>query len=187
MPELVIGVLLIAGCALGALLLLSDESPSTPVLITSAALQRGTVVDRNDVQVLPFADGSRLNVLTGDDIDRVVGKVLLVDLPSGAPIQSGVLRPVSELGVNEGRAGVRLSPGNWPSGVRPGDRVIVLTDADGTAGPDAFETLAETAEVRSVDPIESGSSDVVVTLELADDLARQIAAAGAVRLVQVGG
>jgi hypothetical protein len=185
-PELVLGVILVAGCSLAAVLLLVDDEPTTPVLTVRAPVSRGTVLAPEHLQVVRVPGAASLNVLTRADLDTAVGSVLAADLSAGTPLTDAALRSEGTLGADEGRAGIRLAPGDAPSGVRPGDRVVVMVDPDGASGDAAFAPLPEVAEVWSVEPIGSGSSDVVASVELPQRLAQEIASAGSVRLVQVG-
>lgn len=188
-PELVLGVLLVAGSALGGLLWWSSATASTTVAVFGRDVRRGSVVTDADLRLASVPAGGDLALVPWAERDRVVGRVLTADVRAGAPALRSLTQEAPLLSSAEGLVGLRLEPGAAPA-LLPGDvvDVVAVPTAGDLATPVVTATVvASAASVWSVGPVGESATDVLVTLRLPVDAARTVgAAADRVRLVQVG-
>jgi hypothetical protein len=208
LPEVVVGVLLVTGFALAAVVWQSSSTRSAAALALGRDVARGTTLQPSDFVAVDVASHG-LGLVPFADASRYVGKVAAVDLSAGSPITADVVTDVLPLTGGLALVGRRLEPGDYPGGIAVGDHVEVVPVADanamtaapaldspydpaaaGTAPtadqPTAGAGGAATATVESVLPLDDAAGSVVVTLRLAATAARQVAGASAVRLVRVG-
>jgi hypothetical protein len=187
-PHLLLGILLVLGCAVGALALTLQLSGSRSVLATARAVTVGQVLTAADVRQVFLPADSDVRAVDANSAPALIGRPLAFSLPAGA-----VLTPESFGGgaaPPDGQAvvAVALDAGRLPLEVAPGDRVsVVAAPADGAAQavPRAWSGV-----VRSVEPSDTGQL-TAVSVQLPDASAREVAAVPpgrlAVVLLAVGG
>jgi len=187
-PELVLGVLLVAGCALAAVLWQRSSGATRPALVLAHDVRRGDVLELQDFTSAEMrATGARLLPYT--DAERLVGRVVAADLSAFTPVTDDLAVETIPLGADESLVGRRLELGQFPEGLQPGDAVTVvlveagpLTSTDGTGEP---RTTPLPATLETLRVIDGGPGDVVATLRVSAVVAEQIAAASDVRLALV--
>ena len=192
-PEVLLGVLLVAGCALGALLWQRSSSATSPALVLAHDVRRGDVLELQDFTSAEVrATGARL--LPFADAERLVGRVVAADFRAFTPVTDDLAVEVIPLGVDESLVGRRLEVGQFPEGLQPGDLVTVVVlepDALGAIGSSTIgagpRTTPLPATLETLSVIDGGPGDVVATLRVASGAAEQIAAAPEVRLALVAG
>jgi hypothetical protein len=211
MPELVVGVLLVTGFALAAVVWQSSSTQRAAALALANDVRRGTTLQPSDFVAVDVASHG-LGLVPFADAEKYVGKVTTIDLTAGAPVTADVVTDVLPLTDGLGLVGRRLEPGDYPGGIAVGDRVDIVPIADPAAGvtpaldpsiDPASATSAgapsgdpasggpasdnAAATVESVLPLDDAAGAVVVTLRLPVTAAHDVAAASAIRLVRVGG
>lgn len=186
-PELVVGVLLVVGFALAAVLWMARANDRQPVLVLAAPVERGQMLEAGDVGVAYVGSGDRLAVLPQSAAAGLVGQVAVADLPAGTVITAEQFASGTPVADGTGVVGVALDPGEYPLGqLHPGDQVNVVLAADQGDAP------AATAWLRGeiFDVAEVGSGQLLVSLQMAEEDANRVAQAAAsgqaVRLVLVG-
>ena len=187
-PELLLGVLLVAGCALAAVLWQKASNATTPALVLARDVRRGEVLEPQDFTSAEVrATGARLLPFT--DVERMVGRVVATDMRAFTPVTDDLAVETIPLGADESLVGRRLELGQFPEGLHSGDPVtVVLVEADplgssGGVGTPRTTPLRATLEMLSA--IDGGPGDVVATLRVPSGVAEQIAAAADVRLALV--
>jgi hypothetical protein len=192
LPELVLGIFLVAGCALAALLLASSARERTPLLALSGDVQRGHVITEDDLRTAYVGSDTPIAYLDEGAEAEVVGRAALSDLPAGTLVTPQQFAAPSEvLDAGGGIVGLDLESGEMPSmQMAPGDHVNVVAGAV-TSG-DQAEVVAEAAQVVSVERLEDESGQANrwwVSLRASENDANQLAMATAgdnpVRLVLV--
>lgn len=183
-PELVLGIGLVAAGALGSVLW-ATRGPSERIVVAARLLRRGEVLDASGVRWATVS-GDRLTGIT--DTADLRGRVLVGDVPAGAPLQDAMLQPVDSLRVTQAEIAVSVDPGELPTDLASGDRVSVVLVT--RAGVSSTESLARAltggATVRSVDTATgSGATRVRVTLVVAQGEVAAIAGADDVRLARL--
>src|ERR671919_1878828 len=89
-PELVVGILLVAGWILGTVLLVTAGRDRTPVLALRGDVARGEVITAADLSTAYLGSDASVAHLDEGEADRVVGRAALTDLaagPGGTPAQ----------------------------------------------------------------------------------------------------
>lgn len=180
LPELVLGIFLVAGCALAALLLAASGRERTPVLALTNEVTRGQEITANDLRTVYVGSDTEIAYLPVGSENEVVGKAALANLPAGTLITpEQVAERSAVLDAGDGIVGLALELGQMPSpNLAPGDRVNVVAGGD-NAG-EAAEVVADGAEVVSVERIEDDSSTTArwaVSLRAPESDATEIAQA----------
>jgi len=193
MPELVVGVALMVGFALAAVLWHMSSTSKEGALALAGPVSRGHVIEAPDLRVVYLASDDQIAHLRRSDAATVIGRVALTDLPAGTLLTAGSVAPRVTIGANEGVVGLALEPGQVPAtALLPGDLVNVIagpTEGAGASPTPSGQTpvLATRAAVYAVGDLGTqGRRFVSIKLPEAD--ANRVAAAaerGPVRLVLV--
>lgn len=175
LPTVLVGVLLVAGCALAFGLVADGLSERTPVVVLAGPVARGAVLSGADLAVAQIAADPGVRVTPAADRDRLVGRPLLAALPAGALVTADVLGPAGvEAGPGTATVGLALEPGAYPTAdLAPGDRVAVLStdDAGGVLAPDATVVAAA--------PVVDGAATLLVSVVVTVEQAPAVSAAAA--------
>lgn len=184
-PLLVIVGVVVASVATALVaLVLTAAGETTLVWSVAAPVTRGEVVAEADLEAVEVAvaaaDGQV--AATVESRSRLTsGQVWAADLPAGQLVSDALT--VDQLPVENGRAlvGVQLDPGGFPTaGLGPGDVVQVV--AVGHSGDDISGNgvLVDEATVEAVVVLadQGPASPLLVTLDVPDERAAAVAAAG---------
>lgn len=175
MPTVLLGVLLVVGCALGFGVLAGTLAEQRSVLVLARPVARGTVLVADDLAVAQVTAGTTIRTLAAEQQDRVLGRALLTSLPEGSALTEGLVAPVDvPIGPTTRTVGLLLEPGGYPTAsLAAGDTVSVVdTDGGGTV-------LAERAAVVRIDPVVDGSPTQLISVVVADGSATAITSAAA--------
>ena len=188
-PLAVIGVLLcfLGALVFGALHLRLDHRAS--VLALAHPVAAGQVIHDSDLrQVRVSADG--LETIAATDRVSVVGHVAAVPLAAGNLIVRSDLGSASSIQNGQAVVGLALKEGQLPTGLRPGDRVLVVDTGSRTApasGSAGARVLGDRVEATVVSVVASANSPgvTVLSLQVDDPDAAGLASAGAAGQVSV--
>ncbi|HEY3139701.1 MAG TPA: SAF domain-containing protein [Acidimicrobiales bacterium] len=193
LPELVLGIFLVAGCALAAVLLAVAGRERTAALALANDVQRGQVITDVDLQTVYIGSDSSLAYLDPDSADAIVNQVALSDLPQGTLItQEQFIDPEAVTQAGEATIGLDLEAGQLPSlRLAPGDRVTIVAGG-GAGGLAESNVVADAATVQSVTELEDNAgrrSHWWVSLRMSENDATAVAMANAgnarIQLVKV--
>ena len=192
LPELAIGVALMVGFALAAVLWHLSSTSKDPVLALAADVERGEVIEAADLRVVYIASDEPLSHLPESASATVVGRIATTDLEAGTLLTRSQVTERVALAPGDGVVGLALDPGQFPAlGLLPGDRVNVVT-APRTDAPDGdgegAAVLAEGGEVFAVEDL-GNQGRQFVSLRMSEADANRVASAAErapVRLVLVG-
>lgn len=192
-PELAVGVVVMAVFAVGVVVWHLGSVERVPALALANPVARGEVLDVDDLRIVNVSADRGVARLAPEAIEAVVGRVALADLPAGALVTEGMVADGSAVAADQGIVGLSLEPGQYPTAdVATGDRVDVVlgraasaSSASGGEGASASPVLAESAEVVAVQDLSAERK--LVSLRATDAEARSVAAAdgATVRLVLV--
>jgi hypothetical protein len=187
LPELVLGVLLVAGGALAAVVWHSSTTATSQVTVLARALERGEMVTASDLRSAS-ARLSGVAITPWAEAGSLVGRVASTDLAAGTPVSRSLLVTEPLLASAEGLVALALGAGDAPP-LEVGDLVdVVPAEAEGGVDPAAISApLATAATVWRVEPAGDRESRVVVTLRLPVEAARTVASTSGARLVRIGG
>lgn len=184
-PLLLVGaVAVVVAGALGAAWLWMASANASEVVAVRDAVQRGEVIDREDLVVVRVGLDPALDVVPASRVEEVVGLRAATDLPAGGLLVAGSVSVQVLPKAGEALVGVGLSPTMLPAEpLLAGDRVLIVE----TPGPQGEVTTAPVvmeATVSRVAVLETGATlvDVLVPQDKAAELAAR-AATGRVALV----
>ena len=183
LPLVVVGVLLVVGCAL----VFADASlrlgTREEVLVVAQPIAAGQVLSPADLRAVKVSTGSGIDVVAAGAEGSVVGRRAAVPLLAGSLLSTAEVGSAPAVGSGSDVVAVGLKAGAFPPALAPGDRVEVVpvpgtTSPTGTGSVSAGSPVAAT--VLSVDaaPVDSGTP-TVLSLAVASRDAGEVAALGA--------
>lgn len=187
-PHLLLGILLVLICAVGALALTLQLGGTRPVLATARAVTVGQLLTAADVRQVVLPADSDVRAIDAGSAASLIGRPLAHSLPPGALLTPESFGGAAAPPTGQAVVAVALDAGRLPLEVAPGDSVsVVAAPADGT---DRAVPRAWSGVVTSVEPSDTGQL-TVVSVQLAEAAAREVAAVPpgrlAVVLVATGG
>lgn len=193
MPQLVIGVLLIALGALVAVVLASRAAARDPMLAMAQDVARGETVTAEDFRVVYLGTDDPVATVAADDMATLVGLTAVTGIEEGTIVSPAYFASRTAVEPGEGLVGLALSPGEYPTlRLAPGDRVDVILTARPSSVVDASgssDVIVKGAEVFDIAELGTqGQRFVSLRMSAADaaDVARAAAIDGQVRLILVG-
>jgi Flp pilus assembly protein CpaB len=184
-PHLVLGVLLVVGCAVAFLVVVTNSGGRQSVLATARPVGVGQVLAAQDLRQVDIPVDVEVRAVAATRATDLVGRPVTSSLPAGA-----LLTPEAVGGANvppPGQAIVALAldPGRVPPEASSGDRVSVVVVPDrNDPGVGAVVPRSWSAVVTSVDRSDA-RQQTVVSVQLAETPAREVAATPAGRLALV--
>lgn len=195
LPLVIVGVLLVVGCALAFADASLQAGSESQVLVLVRSVGAGQVVTSADLRAVKLSAPSGVATVPASDEGTVVGE------PATAPLAVGALLTRTDVGSSPGIGSgseivaVALKPGSYPPDLAAGDlvQVIPVPSSSGTGTPSTATSKSPgvvPATVLAVEPPSATSgSPAVLSLEVARSEAAEVAtlaAAGEVALVQQG-
>lgn len=190
LPELAIGLFVVVLFALGAVLWHLSSVEKSPALALGGPVERGETITADDVRVVDVASDDALATLGETQLNEIVGRVALVDLPAGTLLTKGVVTDPVAIGEGDGVAGLSLDPGQYPAlGIAPGDVVNVVAAVDQPGSEDGAEVdrvIARSATVFAVEDLSGDRKLISIMASEADaEAVASAAGSGTLRLVLV--
>jgi len=189
-PWIVVGVLIVAGCALVAAVWAGRVAQRTPVMALARAVERGQVLAAEDLTTVGVAVDGQIPLVSGSDGGELVGLSAASSLPAGTLLMDGMVTADPGLAAGDRVVGLALDPGEYPVGaLAPGDTVMVIRTPPAVGGADDMgeaTVLVAFAPVHAVQPLGDTSTGLLVSVVVDETVAASIAGAGAqdrVRLV----
>lgn len=167
--QMLLAVLLIVGCALGAAVAFSRAGDTTSVVVMSQRVARGETIGRADLTTTRVSGVD--DAIPADQLDDLVGRTATVDLLPGQVVldAASTADPVPAPG--EAMVGVAVQPSQLPDGLDTGDTVRILAAPEEGAGPDPNGAELSIGQVHAIDDPETlggGNSARQVTLIVPD-------------------
>jgi hypothetical protein len=194
LPLVVIGVLLVLGCALAFTDASLHLGSREEVLVVAQPVAAGQVVTGADLRAARVSTGSGLDVVLSGQEATVVGRRAAVALMAGSLLTASEVGSSAPVGSGFDVVAVGLKAGAYPPDLAAGDRVqIVPVSSTSSGGTGAASVSSGSPVGATVLSIEAASSDsdtpAVFSLQVsrsdADEVA-SLAAAGQASLVEVG-
>jgi Flp pilus assembly protein CpaB len=193
-PLVVLGVLLVAGCALAAVLFARSGQRSVEVVVAARDLRPGQPIEAADLRVTQVSTDTDASFVSAAHLAELVGQFVRGYEPAGTPLNLQMIEAGAALGPGEDVVGAVLAAGAIPvGGLRPGDtvEVLVVAKAADSDGPEAPPADLGAAVVYEVAPASSDPTDGTwVSLRQPGPLGLKIAQAaadGTLRLALVAG
>jgi hypothetical protein len=131
--QMLLALLLIVGCALGAAVAFARAGDTTSVVVMSDGVARGETIGRDDLTTTRVSGVD--DAIPADELDDLVGRTATVDLLPGQIVltEASTADPIPAQG--EALVGVALEPSQVPADLGPGDSVMVLAAPEEGADP----------------------------------------------------
>ena len=184
-PELAVGLVLMLGGALGAILL--SRSGDSIVIVVGAAhdLQRGDKITPKDLVAVETSQSLAGSFITEAQASALIGQTALVDLRASTPLTVSMFSDQQQLLPNEALTSAAIQQGNYPIDLAVGDQVRIVTVPDIALSQDALpELFDQVVTIWSLNKSENNDS-ALVTFRSSLDLSMAIAKAGEVHIVRV--
>lgn len=188
-----VGALLAGMCMFGFAAVLASTDNRSSVLVAARAVPAGQRFADADLAEVKVGADPRVKSLTAVQRSQVVGKVAAVGVPAGVLLTPGHVSSGPAVEAGTALVGLALRAGQFPPGLRPTDRVRLVSTAgqaqaagQGQTAPVA--TLVGEARVFAVGA-DTGQG-IRVTVVVADADAARVtaaAAAGTVGVTLLGG
>jgi len=184
-PELAVGLALMFGGALGAILL--SRSGDSIVVVAGAAndLQRGQKIAPQDLIAIETPLSLSGSFVTESEASSLIGQTLLIDLQASTPLTNSMFSDQQQLLPDEALTSAAIQQGNYPIDLAVGDQVRLVTVPDislsQTAQPEMFDRVVT---IWSLNKSEK-SELAFVTFRSSLDLSLAIARAGEVHISRV--
>lgn len=184
-PELAIGLFVIAAAVTVSVVLNTDDSEGTGVLAVNRAVQRGEIIDTGDLTVVTLTADQDIALLSTRLADEVVGMRAAVDIDAGTPLSSSHLFDVVPLSSADAVVGIVVDDSAAPTDLVVGDTVrVVFLDSSLQEG-DLVTTLPTLAEVWTVSLADGLSSERSVSLRVPRLVADSFVGHDEIHLVKV--
>ena len=184
-PELAVGLVLMLGGALGAILL--SRSGDSIVIVVGAAhdLQRGDKITPKDLIAVETSQSLSGSFITEAQASALIGQTALVDLRASTPLTVTMFSDQQQLLPNEALTSAAIQQGNYPIDLAVGDQVRIVTVPDIALSQNALpELFDQVVTIWSLNKSENNDS-ALVTFRSSLDLSMAIAKAGEVHVVRV--
>ena len=184
-PELAVGLVLMLGGALGAILL--SRSGDSIVIVVGAAhdLQRGDKITPKDLVAVETSQSLAGLFITEAQASALIGQTALVDLRASTPLTVSMFSDQQQLLPNEALTSAAIQQGNYPIDLAVGDQVRIVTVPDIALNQNALpELFDQVVTIWSLNKSENNDS-ALVTFRSSLDLSMAIAKAGEVHIVRV--
>lgn len=195
LPLVVVGVLLVFGCALAFTDASLHLGSREEVLVVAQPVAAGQVLTGADLRVARVATGSGLDIVLSGQEATVVGRRAAVALVTGSLLTASEVGLAPPVGAGFDVVAVGLKAGAYPPELAPGDRVQIVPVTTSSSSSDTGTASVTSgspvgATVLSVETAPSGSGNpTVFSLQVptsdADEVA-VLAAAGHASLVEIG-
>jgi len=184
-PELAVGLVLMLGGALGAILL--SRSGDSIVIVVGAAhdLQRGDKITPKDLVAVETSQSLSGSFITEAQASALIGQTALVDLRASTPLTVTMFSDQQQLLPSEALTSAAIQQGNYPIDLAVGDQVRIVTVSDIALSQNALpELFDQVVTIWSLNKSENNDS-ALVTFRSSLDLSMAIAKAGEVHIVRV--
>ena len=179
-PHLLVGLLLVLVCVGAFVWITLHTDDREPVLALARAVSAGQVLAGQDLREVRVAVDGDVSLVGVDQAADLVGRHVAVSLPSGTLLSPDALAPSSALRTGQAITAVALKSGQLPAEVAAGSpvSVVLAPGQDGAAAEGVTRWEAVVVSVRS----STDEQSTVVSVRLAEQAAREVAAVSAGRL-----
>ncbi|MCL2091796.1 MAG: SAF domain-containing protein [Micrococcales bacterium] len=167
------GVLVACLGILGSVWFYQSATKAVPVVAAARNIERGAVLERDDLVVVRVEKDPLLSTVPGDGLDSLLGQRALFDVAEGSILTPKTVGEKSEPGEGRSLVAVPVSASMVPTGLVAGDDVRFVPVGSGSS--DAGEPVAaKVVEVRAGSS-SSGSAKVVVEVTVPEGSAVALA------------
>ena len=184
-PELAIGIFVIAASVAVSVVLNTDDDTGSGVLAIGQPVERGQVIDADDLTVVSLSADRDVALLASELSGQVIGMRAAVDIEAGTPLSSSHLTGVEPLSTDDAVVGVVVDDSRAPAELVPGDLVHVVFLDTSLENGDVVSALPNVAEVWAVMAPDDIMSERSISLRVARQLAEAFVGHDEIHLVKV--
>ncbi|MFD2415378.1 SAF domain-containing protein [Amycolatopsis pigmentata] len=188
-PYLVLGVLLVLACASGFVVISAEFGNRLPVLALTRPVTVGQMLTAQDLRQVNVAVDPDVSVVDVAQAGSLIGKRMSTSLPVGALLSAADVGGIAVPAEGQAVAALALKAGQFPPEISPGTHVslVLVPNRTGAAFVDPPSLDASMAWSAVVVGVVSPPNEqtTVVSLQLAEDTARLVAAVPAGQLALV--
>ncbi len=175
-PYAVLGVVLVAACALGFLVTSVSLGARSAVLALSSTVKAGQVITVGDLRSVQVAAGAGVAVIPASEQSSVLGRTAAVTLTAGSLLTRSELGASTVPGAGGAVVSVLVKFGAYPVDLAPGARVAVATGTTtttsaATAGATGAVPLSGDPQATVLAVTASSTADGSAAVELQTDSA----------------
>ncbi|CAO5187341.1 Membrane protein [Frankia sp. AiPs1] len=187
-PYLLLGLVLVVGCAAAGLVAGVRVGSRTPVLVLARPVTVGHVLVAADLREARISSGGVDTIASGARA-TVLGRPVAYSLPAGTVLSRATVGAAQVPPTGQAIAAVAVKAGQFPTGLASGSRVSVVAAPAASAVATTPDDEARSWLATVVAVVASDSDQTVVSLQLAEGDARALAAApaGQISVVTVNG
>jgi hypothetical protein len=197
-PHLALGVVLVLACAAATVFAALQFTDRQQVLALARPVTVGHVLTTEDLRQVSVSAAGGVSVVPAGQVSVVVGQTMAVSLPAGSLLTPTELGAAALPQPGQAITALALKPGQFPTALGPGAHVLVVLAPGSTSGgsPTSAGSPSSAQQAVAVWPAtvtdlagQANDQSTVVSVQLADTAARQVAAqpSGALSLVLVSG
>jgi flagella basal body P-ring formation protein FlgA len=178
--ELVLGIVVVAACALGVVLWHSSTSKTESVLVLARPVRAGEALTADATRVEEVHLGPGVDRVAATDLRAVVGQVAGTDLAAGTLVAPGLFAGPPSIPAGSTVVSAALVPGQFGSfGLRAGEAVDAIRTASPSSGGAPEATVLARATVYEVKPLDDTAGTWIVSLLVPEDAGPAVASAAA--------
>jgi hypothetical protein len=180
--EIVVGIVVVATCALGVVLWHSSSSKTVSALVLARPVRAGEALAADAVRAEEVHLGPGVGRVAATDVRTLVGKVASADLAAGTLVSSGLFAGRPPIPAGSSVVSAALVPGQFASfGLRPGQVVEAIRTASPSNGGATEASALAQASVYEIKTLNDTAGTWIVSLVLPEDAAPAVASAAAAK------
>jgi hypothetical protein len=178
-----LGVVVVAVCALGAVLWQRSTTSTEAVLVLSRSVHAGEALPADALRVEDVHVGAGVGHVAAAGASRLVGKTATADLPAGTLVTDALFAGRPPIPAGTSVVAAALVPGQFATfQLRPGQPVTAIRTGGATAGAEPVAgTVLAPATVYEVRPLDDTAGTWIVSLLVPDSAAPGVASAAAAK------
>ncbi len=184
-PELAVGLFIVAASIGGALLWQRSVESGTSVLVLTRDVRRGDVLSRTDLSQVILTTTGNIALIRAAAVDQVIGRRVTVDVLRDTPLTPAILTQTAILGPLEGLVGFTVSVATAPVELAAGDSVRVFTAAPSVDGGLVVQEVPGPIRIWNVSTPDPLSSERAITVQSPAESIPSFVAAEKIHLVKV--
>jgi hypothetical protein len=164
-PELAVGLFIVAASIGGAVFWQRSVEAGTAVLVTSRDITRGEVLSAVDLSEVVVTASADIALIRSSAAEQVVGRRVTADLRGGTPLIPAFLSSTGSVGPLDGLVGLMVRLSSAPVELAAGDFVRIFTVEMTLEGETRIEEVPGPLEIWEVSTPDPLSSERAITVK----------------------
>lgn len=178
--RMAVGAAIIAVSVLGVVALYGSASDRVEVVAVRQPVAAGQQIAAEDLTVVAISSDAKLATIPATRRESLVGKTASAALAPGSLLVDGQVNDGSRIPAGMALVGATLKPGQFPTGLQPGDAVLIVESPLATATGDPASPVEHgRSTVVDLEAVEDAASSISMSLLVPEDAASAVSTAGA--------